>query len=281
MEINNYSEFEFKAIDGLKIFGCAWLPSKNMKAIICLIHGLGEHSGRYSDLGAVFMENDYALFAMDQRGHGRSEGKRGHAQSYQVWLDDIKAFLAVVRDRYPQKDIILYGHSLGGNQVLNYILREEADIAGAIVTSPLLRLSVKVPIWKLVLAKIVNVVFPSFVLRTDLKSKDLSHLKEIQVAYEEDKLVHDRLSARAFLSFCEAGLWAISNANRLKVPLLLMHGSEDKITSCEASGEFADKAGDICSFKVWDVYFHELHNDEGNEAVMQYLLSWLAQHTNT
>ena len=129
-------EWNWKSSDGIEMYSRGWLPAGKPKAAIVLVHGHGEHVGRYEHVGAALTGGGYALLGFDLRGHGRSGGPRGHTPSYEAYMDDIAAFLAQAGERHPGLPRFLYGHSLGGNLVLNYVLRRRPDLTGVIVTGP-------------------------------------------------------------------------------------------------------------------------------------------------
>ncbi|MGB2782801.1 MAG: alpha/beta hydrolase, partial [Atribacterota bacterium] len=116
-----HTEFKLKTFDGLLLFGQSWQPESKPKAVICLVHGLGEYSGRYTHVADALTLAGYALISFDLRGHGKSEGPRGHTPSYEALMKDISSLLEVTNKQFPQLPSFLYGHSLGGNLVLNYV----------------------------------------------------------------------------------------------------------------------------------------------------------------
>ncbi|GAG77006.1 unnamed protein product [marine sediment metagenome] len=144
-----HSEFEFKTFDGLSLFAQSWQPESQPQAVICLIHGMGEHSGRYAHVADRLTKAGYTIFTFDLRGHGKSEGPRGHTPSYEALMQDISSLLEVANKQFPQLSSFLYGHSLGGNLVLNYILRHQPQLEGVIVSDPWLRLAFEPPRFKL------------------------------------------------------------------------------------------------------------------------------------
>ena len=243
--------------------------------MVCLVHGLGEHIGRYVDTARVLTEAGYVLSGFDMRGHGKSEGKRGHTPSYDALMGDISLLIGESSRRFPNKQIFLFGHSLGGNLVLNYALRRGDHLQGVIATSPDLRLAFKPPVWKLFLANLMNHIWPSMHQSTGLDTDALSRIPEVVDAYKNDPLVHNFITPRMFVRMTEAGDRALKNAARFPCALLLMHGSGDRITSPEASREFAEKAGRRCSFKLWEGLFHEIHNEPEKKMVLEYMKNWL------
>lgn len=270
-----HSEFEFKTFDGLSLFGQSWQPEDRPRAVVCLVHGIGEHSGRYVHVADSLIQSGYALISFDLRGHGKSEGPRGHIPSYEAIMQDISSLLEVSNKKFPQSPFFLYGHSLGGNLVLNYVLRRQSHLKGVIATAPWLRLAFKPPAFKIALGKITNYIWPSFSQKSGLDTKALSRNLKVVHAYENDPLVHDRISARMFIGIYQSGQWALEHASEFSLPLLLMHGGDDKIISVEASREFANKINENCTLKVWDELYHEIHNEPEKEEVFKFLIDWL------
>ena len=268
-------EFGWQTKDGLRLYAQGWKPEAELKGVVCLVHGLGEHSGRYGHLAAFLNQAGYALLAFDLRGHGKSEGQRGYAPSYEALLDDIARLLDEAANRYPDLPRFLYGHSLGGNLVINYALRRHPQLAGVIATGPFFRAAFEPPAWKLTLARIMYNLWPTLSLSNELDRQALSRDPEVVQAYDEDPLVHDRLTPRLTMDMFQAGLWALEHASELSLPLLLMHGSADRLCSVQASREFAARAGDRCTLKIWDGFYHEIHNEPEQEQVFEYLLEWL------
>ncbi|KJS84075.1 MAG: lysophospholipase [Peptococcaceae bacterium BICA1-8] len=275
-----HQQFSWKAKDGLKLFAQVWEPAGEVKAVISLVHGSGEHSGRYKLLAQKFNEKGLALLAFDQRGSGQSEGRRGHAPSYNVLLDDVEQLLDEAKKRYPGKARFIYGHSLGGNLALNYCLRRKPPLEGMIVTSPWLRLAVEPPLIKIIIGEVMDKIWPSFSQENGISAHALSHDPNIVRAYMEDPLVHNRISVRLFSECYRAGHWALEHSNELKIPLLLMHGTADGITSPEASQEFFENTDDRCTFKLWNGQFHELHNEIIKDQVSNFILNWLERYIN-
>jgi len=268
-------EFGWQTEDGLRLYAQGWQPQTELKGVICLVHGLGEHSGRYAHLAAFLNQAGYALLTYDLRGHGKSEGQRGHAPSYEALLNDISHLLEEAAERYPDLPRFLYGHSLGGNLVIGYALRRHPQLTGVIATGPLLRPGFEPPAWKLTLGKIMYRLWPTLSMSNELDRQDLSRDPEVVRAYNDDPLVHDRLSARLGMDMLEAGLWSLEHAAVFPLPLLLMHGSDDRLTSPQASREFASQATQYCNLKVWDGFYHEIHNEPEQGQVFDYVLEWL------
>ncbi|OQY34723.1 MAG: lysophospholipase [Anaerolineaceae bacterium 4572_5.1] len=268
-------KWDFKTNDGLNLYAFSWTPEKAPKALICLVHGHGEHIERYAHVAAAMNEAGYALMGFDHRGHGQSEGARGHTPSYDALLDDISAFLTQAEERYPNLPRFLYGHSMGGNLVLNYALRRKPTLKGVIATGPWIKLAFEPPAIQVFLGKTMNKIYPAFIQASGLETAAISRDPNEVSAYENDPLVHDKISARLFVGMYEAGLWSLEHAAEFPLPLLLMHGSADRLTSAEASRQFAEAAGDAVTLKVWDGWYHEIHNEPEKAEVFKTTIEWL------
>jgi len=255
-----------------------WVPEGEARGVVALVHGQGEHMGRYAHVAQAMAEAGLAFAAYDLRGHGLSGGKRGHTPSYTSHMYDMEEFLEAVEGKYPGLPCILYGHSLGGGLVLNYCLRRRPSLAGVIVTSPWLELAFAPPKSQITLARITNSVYPGLVQHSGLETAALSHDPQVIAAYKDDELVHDRITARQFFEVHNAGLWALDHASEWELPLLLMHGTGDRITSHEASRSFAQRAKGQIEFRTWIGLFHELHNELEKARVIQTMVNWINAH---
>lgn len=270
-------EFYINTKDDTKLLFKEFKPSVNPKAVIAIVHGLGDHSGWFSNLINHFVSKKYAVITFDLRGHGRSEGKRGHIPSYNTVLDDIDILYNLSQKHFEDKSVFLYGHSFGGNLVLNYILHRHPKVTGVITTSPWLKLYEEPSNLKFKFISLLDRIRPDFSLANGVvDASNLSHNLELQNAYTNDPLVHNYVSARLFISTHNAGLWALENASSFDVPLLLMHGSKDTITSPDASKLFAENVkNNLCTFKQWDGLYHSLHNEINYEEIYGYTINWI------
>jgi alpha-beta hydrolase superfamily lysophospholipase len=268
-------EFGWKTKDGVEIYAQGWEPKPPPRAVVCLVHGLGEHSGRYAHVAEAFGKAGYATLALDQRGHGKTSGLRGHAPAFEVFMEDIGSLLQEADRRYPGLPQYLYGHSMGGGFVLNYVLQRRPQLAGVIASAPALETAFRPPAWKVALGKLLAGCWPGFSLPNGLEVEVISRDPEVIRRYLLDPLVHDRLSARLGIDLLRQGQWALDHAGEFSLPLLLMHGSADRLTSAQASREFAARAGDGCTLKIWEGLFHELHNEPEKDSVMVYVIDWL------
>jgi len=267
---------QLTAPDGSSLRLRTWVPEGKTRAIVLLVHGLGEHCGRYEELARVFTATSIAVVAYDQRGHGESPGPRGHAKWPQL-LDDLDAAVAHVRAAWPDRPLFLYGHSLGGVLVTRYVqTRDYAEaVAGVIASAPAFRPAFDPPAWKLAAARLLARLRPSQTLHNELDLTALCRDPKVVAAYRADPLTHDRISARLGLDLLEQGATALSDSDSLQVPMLLLHGDADRLTSFAASAEFAEQAGPIVDFVRLPGAFHEPHHDPGHDRVLARVADWV------
>jgi len=269
------TEFNWTTKDALNISAKDWQPEGEVKAVIALVHGFGEHSGRYEHVAEFFGKDGYAMVAYDRRGHGKSEGKRGHTKSYEAYLEEIDQLLAYTRERYAGKPVLLYGHSQGGNLVLSYMLRRRPDVKGIIVTAPWIRLAFEPPSALIAIGKFTRRLMPSFSQNNQLKEGHLSRDASVGTRYVADPLVHTKITSETGIGMLESCDWLLENAGEVHRPLLVMHGTGDEIISIEGTRDFLKKSSGNITFKEWEGAYHEIHNETNKEEVLQYALDWM------
>ena len=272
----SHIEFTTSSPDNIPFYFQGWQTETPAKAVVCLVHGLGEHSGRYAHVAEALNAAGYTLFGFDLRGHGKSGGARGHTPTYDVLMDDIGRLLDEAAARYPDRPRFLYGHSLGGNLVLNYGLRRKPAIVGVISTSPGLRVTNPLPPLQIALARVMNKLQPGMQIANGLALDGLARDPEVIRAYTHDPLVHNKISVRLATGMLDAGEWAIVHAAEFPLPLLLVHGTADTLTSARATEEFAAKVpAGRCTLKLWEGFYHETHNEPEKAEVLAYMVNWL------
>lgn len=273
-----HSEYFWTTRDNVKIYGQEWKPDGKVKAAIALVHGLGEHSGRYSHVAEAFTAAGFSLTAFDLRGHGKSDGVRGHAPSYEALMADISQNINLAKEHFPGLPIFLYGHSLGGNLSLYYCLTQKSQLKGAIVTSPGLGTATPVPAVKLALGKILYSLLPATQMDNGLDRSGLSRDPEVEKKYSADPLVHPKISARLAMDLFSGGKYIIDHAAEFPLPLLLMQGSADRIVNPPLTKLFANTAPlSKITYKEWEGFYHELHNEPEKAKVLKTMVDWLNQ----
>ncbi len=260
--------------NGQVLKGIIKSPGEKLRALIIMVHGHVEHIQRYDHWAELFNGNNIGFTGVDLPGHGRSDGKRGHVRDGELLMEMIDVMMDESNKTFPGMPVFLYGHSFGGGIVLNYLLKRNPEIKGAIVTSPTLRLAFESGKAKLMLAAIMKNIFPGLIQPSGLPVEYLSHDREIIEKYINDPLVHDNISVSLFHALMSFSNYSLSHASELKLPLLLVHGSNDMICSPEGSIEFAGKTG-MAELKIWNGGYHELHNEPFKKEVFDYILSWI------
>jgi acylglycerol lipase len=269
-------EWEWKSFDGLAMYSKGWAPDGEPKAVLCLVHGLGEHIGRYDHVGAAFVEAGYALLGFDHRGHGKSGGPRGHAPSAEAYYKDMDAILAEASKRYPSAPRFMYGHSLGGFLSLAYALNRKPAVRGMIVSSPGLMTALHEQKVKVTLAKILGAIAPTITLPSGLNAEHISRDPQVVKTYVNDPLVHDKTSTGFGRAALQAGEFVFAHAAELPVPILLAYCSEDKIAFPRGSEEFAKLApAEKVTLKRFDGLYHEPHNEPEKADVLKTYIQWL------
>jgi len=192
------------------------------------------------------MQDDgVSFYALDHRGHGRSEGKRGYVGSFSEYTEDLKTLFRLVQKENQAVPVILLGHSMGGVIAFQYALKYPQDISGLILSSAGLIPAGELPIWKKLLAGVLSKIVPSLAMSNGLNSSDLSHDQAVVDAYVNDPLVHDRVSSRWFVEFTRAGMESLRRASELSMPLLVIHGADDKIVDFRGSKEVMANASSL------------------------------------
>ncbi|MEP1097464.1 MAG: lysophospholipase [Cyclobacteriaceae bacterium] len=265
--------------DGLKLYYIISKP-ENPKAVVCILHGHGEHIGRYEHVIDYLSEKGIASVGFDFRGHGKSEGRRGHMPSMDLMLDDIEESLKFTRLNFLDIPMFLFGHSFGGCVTLNYVLKKPVtELTGFVASSPWLALAFEPPKWKVKMGELMASIFPRFSLASELDPAHLSKDKQVAKDYISDPLVHNKISARFFDEAVKAGNYVQENAANTKLSGLAYHGDSDQIISFSATKAAVEKSERI-EFHSLGGVFHEPHNDLEKQKVLSLLDSWISKKSN-
>lgn len=274
-QIVEHKEFNIITTDNKELYSQCWLTGPHALGCIVLVHGLGEHSSRYIEWAKKFTDNGFSVFSFDLRGHGKSMSKAKKASNYEKILEDIGLVIEKSKEVCPNQPIFLYGHSLGGNLVANYIISNPINIKGVILTSPWLELTQPPSGIMRAVAKLLSLVAPNLQVNNGLKSEDLSkELREVHL-YRKDPLVHNKIPVRLFVQAYAKGMLAKRCIYKINVPLLVLHGTADNITSYQASQDFVMNASEKTNFYKIEGGYHELHNDTDSKKTFQIILNWL------
>ncbi|PIF00096.1 MAG: alpha/beta hydrolase [Maribacter sp.] len=262
---------------GIPIYA-GYVQPRTVKGAVVLVHGFGEHSGRYlQEVVPMLADVGLAVLFYDNFGHGKSGGKRGHCPNYGALLALLAEMVEKATDLFPKMPQFLYGHSMGGNLVLNYALRHKNRLTGVIASSPYLRLAFEPLKWKMVLGRAMWKIWPSLTMPSGLDSSGISGIGDEVARYKADPLIHDKISPMFSFPIMEAGEWAIHNAADLRIPTLLVHGTGDPIIDFKGSGEFHKNNPRFTTLKLFEGGYHELHHDRCRLEVFNSIQSWLRQ----
>jgi alpha-beta hydrolase superfamily lysophospholipase len=271
------SQAYLSAADGVRLFRRAWMPPAP-RLVLAIAHGFAEHSGRYDHVGAWFSTRDFAVHAYDQRGHGRSDGARGHVESFGHLLDDLESFLDVVRREHPELPVVLLGHSMGGLVTASLLAERKPDLLGAIVIGPPLELGSGVSRMRLRMARTLRRIAPLMRLRAGVDAGDLSRDPEVVKAYEGDPLVLQRASASLAAELLDAVVRTGQVGMRVQIPTLLMHGEADRICPPRGTRNFhAQLRGPGHRLRLYPKLRHEILNEPEQEQVFEDVLAWIEE----
>jgi alpha-beta hydrolase superfamily lysophospholipase len=280
MQENTFT-FKISQSPQTELFARFWRPDGLVRGVIVIAHGMGEHSGRYAGLAEFFAAKGFATLANDHHGHGKTTGKKGHVRSFGLFHDELDAMTEEARRRCPDVPLVLWGHSLGGSIALTYVIQRRPTAFRAVVaTSSAIKLAFEPAKLLVAIGKLTRKIAPGFTQHNQLNAADLSHDPEVVRDYKEDPLVHAYVSSELGLSTLENGEALYSFTGDFGLPLLLMHGTEDRITSFRGSEMFARQAKGDISYKPWEGLFHETHNEPQREEVLQFAADWLEGYFN-
>lgn len=262
----------------LKLHYQRWRPEGEARAVLAVVSGFGEHSGRYANVVDWFVPRGYAIYAFDLRGHGRSPGQRGYVDRWEEYREDLRRFLAFIRREEPGLPVFLIGHSLGGLIVLEYALHHPEHLVGVIASGPVLA-QVGLSPFLITLGKVLSKILPRFSLHTNLDASTLSRDQAVVDAYVNDPLVHDLGTPRLSVEMTKAIEWTHAHAADMIIPCLIVHGEEDRLSPPEGSLAFYNNLTlDDKEHHVYPGMYHEVFNDLGKEQVLADVEAWIEQH---
>ena len=244
--------------------------------MVCIIHGFGEHIGRYRHVMQSLNDSKFNAYGIDLRGHGKSDGLKGHAPDLISLINDIEEFLKVIRAEHLYLPLFLFGHSMGGNLVLNYVLRDKSkELSGFIVSAPWIKLAFAPPRWKEKLGHLMACIAPKMRLFNELNSMYLSKDPEVSRQYDHDPLVNFKISAGLFSAINYGAEYLIKHQNEIKLSGFVFHGKSDAIIDYKANMKLALSNPDYIKWKLWEGIFHEAHNDLEQKEVIKEWIDWM------
>ncbi len=269
------SESSLEGSGGLCLFRRTWLPPEPQRAML-IIHGFAEHSGRYEAPSAWFAARGCAVHAYDQRGHGRSDGTRGHVERFDEFLDDAAILLDAVKSEHPGLPVVLVGHSMGGLILASFLRERRPAVAAAVSSCAAFKLDEALPAWRLQVARLARRVTPRASIAANLPLAGLSKDPEVIRQYEEDPLVFHKLTLSLAVEMFDAAHRLHGGAGDVEVPLLVLHGEDDPIAPLEGSQTFAAGLTSTGSaLRTYPGLRHEIFNEPEAETVYADVLAWL------
>ncbi|MDJ0837648.1 MAG: alpha/beta hydrolase [Acidobacteriota bacterium] len=262
------------------LFAQSWVQTEQSKGAVVLVHGYGEHCGRYTLLKDCLIDAGFSFYAYDQRGHGKSEGLRAYVPRFKKLIDDLESYLAVVRQK--EDTIFLLGQSMGGGILTQYAGTRDPKVNGMILCSAALKLPQKFPLLIRLASRISSMILPwvhipEFIYKLDTGA--LSHRIEVVQDYEQDPFVyHGRVMNRTGWELNRSMNNMPKIMPKVSLPILIMHGDEDRITHPDGSRMLYEKAASKDKqLKIFPGGYHELFNDRCSEEALDTALDWLAE----
>jgi acylglycerol lipase len=275
-----HKEGNFKGQKNLTLYYQSWLPEQSPKAILLIVHGLAEHSGRYGNVVEYFVPKGYAVYGFDQRGHGRSEGARCYVDHFSDYIADLHTFVAMVRSFHPGTKLFLVGHSIGGAIATAYAVQYQNELAGLVLSGAGVKAGDSISSLMKLMARVLSAILPRMGVST-IDASAISRDKAVVDAYVNDPLVYrGKVSARLgseLLAMMDKYL--PSRIPELKLPMLIMHGTEDHLMNKEGSTLLYNKVSSPDkTLKFYEGYHHEIYNEPERLQVFSDVEAWLTKH---
>ena len=259
-----------------------WPATGQADAVVLISHGLGEHSGRYEHVAAAFKAAGFSVFALDHLGHGHSPGKRAFINRFTDLTEGVSELRAHIAKEMPALPVFLVGHSLGGLIAASAVLSAEQDYEGLIMTGPALGVPTPPPSWQVLLLRVFSALTPGL-KALELDANAICRDQAVVEAYVADPLVHHQnIPARMVVSLFDEGASVMSRAQDISLPVLLLHGEADQLTSSAASQEFVETLGSSdkqCT--IYEGMYHELFNEPEQDEILSRCCEWISAHLTT
>jgi acylglycerol lipase len=272
----NHIEGKFKGVRNTHIFYQAWLPDGEAKAVLPIVHGLGDHSGRYMNVVHHFVPLGYVVYGVDQPGHGKSEGPREYVERFEDFSDTLTAYLAMVKEWQPGRPIFLLSHSIGGLIASYYLLDHQAEFQGAVFSAPVVKVASHISQTTIVMGKVLSVLGPmAGVLTVDPAT--ISRDPAVVKAYVDDPLVfHGKTTARLSAEMLRALTRVSAETDKITLPFIAMQGGSDRLVDPDGAQILYEKAGSKDkTLKIYEGLYHEIFNEPEHERVLGDVETWL------
>ncbi|PWH12597.1 MAG: alpha/beta hydrolase [Anaerolineae bacterium] len=274
-----HAEGRFQTPKGIKIYYQHWQPESTPKAVLLLVHGIAEHSGRYMNLVNHLVPRGYAVYGLDHIGHGKSEGTRVYVERFSDFTQPLKTYFDMIRGWHPGKPVFLVGHSMGGLIASIYLLEHQDELRGAVLSAPAVKLPETISPAIITLGKLLSTLLPQAGLMA-LDATTISKDPNIVNTYLNDPLVYTgKVTARLGAEMLAAMQRITAQAETLHLPMLLLQGSQDRLVNPQGAQMLYEKAKSTDkTLKIYEGLFHEVFNEPEREQVFQDVEAWLAAH---
>ena len=269
-------EGKFKGKKDLSLYYQSWLPARGPKAILLVVHGFAEHSGRYMNIVNHFVPKGYAVYGLDHRGHGKSEGLRGYVERFSYYLDDLKTFFDIVRSEHDDAKVFIVGHSMGGAIATAYAVEHQDEFDGLILSGAGLKMSNGSLRMLVPLVRILSMLLPKMGI-TFIDVSTISRDEDVVEAYVNDPLVYwGKIRARLGSELAMVMQKLPQQMPEIVLPILIMHGTADRLVDPEGSRLLYEKiSSEDKTLKLYDGFYHEIFNEPGREQVSKDMEGWL------
>ncbi|MCG2714697.1 MAG: lysophospholipase [Candidatus Marinimicrobia bacterium] len=274
-----YQRGLFQGAVGFDLFEQSWFPEDDVKAVVLLIHGLGEHSSRYEHVAEFLTSKNIGIETFDLRGHGKSDGARAFVRSFDEYLQDVEIFYSRVLGRHPDLPLFIYGHSMGATISALYVITRNPDINGVLLSGILLKIGDDIPPILIKMSSIIGKYAPKM-KTTKLDANSLSRDPKIVENYDNDPLNYRAgIPARTGLELITAMRRIQVQMEKITLPIIIMHGSCDKITNPDGSIDLYEAvASNDKTLKMYNGFYHEIHNEPEKNRVFEDIFSWINDH---
>jgi acylglycerol lipase len=263
-----------KSADGTKLAYRAW-PTPDADTTFAVVHGLGEHSGRYARFAEAMAKHGMSTYALDLRGHGESDGQRGHVDFWSQWTDDVSAFVKHV-EGVAGGEVVPLGHSFGGAALLSTVLAGKLPNSRRFaVSSPALKLRLQAPAWKTAVASFASKIVPRLAMDNEVDPAAVSRIPEVVAAYRADPLVHSRISSRMYTEWQNATADILGRAAQIKIQFLVLAGTADPLIDPEGSRRLHELTPSLSELHILEGRYHEPFNDLDSDEVFQLVADWV------
>ena len=275
----NHIDGTFKSVRDINIYYQGWIPDGKVKAVLFLIHGLGEYCGRYTNMVNHFVPLGYAVYGLDHIGHGKSGGAREFVECFTDYTETMALYYEMVKNWQPGKPIFIFGHSMGGLISCCYLLDHPADFKGAVISAPAIKISDSISSMTIIIGKILSKIAPKVGV-VGLDETGISRDPEVVNAYINDPLVfHGKTPARLAAQLLSAMARVTEEADKITLPFIVVQGGKDKLVDPGGAQMLYDKAGsEDKTLEVYKGLYHEVHNEPERAAMFKDVETWLSTH---